>query len=194
VDRTIRRLEARFKTVPLFRFDAPRLPHGLTHHFLRREINFAWKCRPFLRAVADSKSDFGLCIRQKRGVLVWQRKRTRLSPGAIKGLFRIATHWKLRDDDTRALLGGISSGSFYALKNRAPKTLDEDQLTRISLLVGIYKALNILYGQKLADAWIALPNTNPMFGGDSPLRYVKKGGIPAFLRVRQLLDARRGGR
>ncbi|MGB8583749.1 MAG: MbcA/ParS/Xre antitoxin family protein [Candidatus Sulfotelmatobacter sp.] len=74
------------------------------------------------------------------------------------------------------------------------KTLDEDRLARISLLVGIYKALNILYGQKLADAWITLPNTNPMFGGDSPLDYVKKGGIPAFLRVRQLLDARRGGR
>src|ERR1700687_4304243 len=122
-----------------------------------------------------------------------KENRTRLSPAAIKGLLRIATHWKLRDDDTRGLLGGISSGSFYTLKNRA-KTLDEDQLTRISLLIGIYKALNILYGQKLADAWITLPNTNPMFGGDSPLNYVTKGGIPALLRVRQLLDARRGGR
>lgn len=123
-----------------------------------------------------------------------KENRTRLSPAAIKGLLRIATHWKLRDEDTRVLLGGISSGSFYALKNRARKTLDEDQFTRISLLIGIYKALNILYGEKLADAWITLPNANPMFGGDSPLNYVKKGGIPALLRVRQLLDARRGGR
>jgi hypothetical protein len=123
-----------------------------------------------------------------------KENRTRLSPAAIKGVLGIAAHWKLRDEDTRALLGGISSGSFYALKSRATKTLDEDRLTRISLLVGIYKALNILYSQKLADAWIALPNTNPMFGGDSPLNYVKKGGIPAFVRVRQLLDARRGGR
>jgi hypothetical protein len=123
-----------------------------------------------------------------------KENRARLSPAAIKGLLRISKHWKLRDDDTRALLGGISSGSFYALKNQSSRTLDEDQLTRISLLIGIYKALNILYGQKLADAWIILPNMNPMFGGDSPLEYVKKGGIPAFLRVRQLLDARRGGR
>ena len=92
------------------------------------------------------------------------------------------------------MLGGMSSGSFYTLKSGNTKTLDWDQLTRISLLIGIYKALNILYSAKLADAWIALPNTNPMFGGDSPLNYVKKGGIPAFLRVRQLLDARRGGR
>ena len=123
-----------------------------------------------------------------------KENRTRLSPAAIKGLLRIARHWKLRDDDTRALLGGISSGSFYALKNRSAKILDEDRLTRISLLIGIYKALNILYGENLANAWIGLPNTNPMFGGNSPLNYVKKGGIPAFLRVRQLLDARRSGR
>jgi Protein of unknown function (DUF2384) len=122
-----------------------------------------------------------------------KENRTRLSPAAIKGLLRIATHWKLRDDDTRVLLGGISTGSFYALKNRAAKTLAEDQLTRVSLLIGIYKALNILHGRKLADAWITLPNTNPMFGGEPPLNYVKRGGIPAFLRVRQLLDARRGG-
>ncbi len=120
--------------------------------------------------------------------------RTRLSPAAVKGLLRIAKHWKLRDNDTRVLLGGISSGSFYALKSRSSKVLDEDQLTRVSLLVGIYKALNILYGQKLADVWIALPNTNAMFGGNPPLNYVKRGGIPALLRVRQLLDARRGGR
>jgi len=123
-----------------------------------------------------------------------KENRTRLSPAAMKGLLRIAARWKLRDDDTRVLLGGMSSGSFYALKNRATKTLHEDQLTRVSLLIGIYKALNILYGQKLADAWIALPNTNPMFAGASPLNYLMKGGIPAFLRVRQLLDARRGGR
>src|ERR1700674_1637288 len=93
--------------------------------------------------------------------------RTRLSPAAIKGLLRIATHWKLRDDDTRVLHDGISCDSFYALKNRAPKTLDEDLLTRISLLIGIYKALNILYEQGLAAAGIPLPNTNSMFGGDS---------------------------
>jgi hypothetical protein len=123
-----------------------------------------------------------------------RENRTRLSPAAVKGLFRIARHWGLRDEDTRALLGGLSSGSFYSMKGQAAKILDEDQLTRISLLIGIYKALNILYSSKLADAWISLANSNPMFGGDSPLGYMKQGGIPAFLRVRQLLDARRGGR
>lgn len=120
--------------------------------------------------------------------------RARLSPAAVKGLIRIARHWKLRDDDTRALLGGMSNGSFYGLKSHASKTLDEDQLTRVSLLVGIFKALNILYSPKLANAWMTLPNNNPMFAGEFPLNYARRGGIPALLRIRQLLDARRGGR
>jgi Protein of unknown function (DUF2384) len=123
-----------------------------------------------------------------------KENRARLSPAAVKGLLQIAKHWKLKDDDTRVLLGGMSTGTFYALKSRQPRVLDADQLTRISFLVGIYKALNILSGRKLADAWITLPNANPMFSGASPLEYMKKGGIPAFMRVRQLLDARRGGR
>lgn len=123
-----------------------------------------------------------------------KENRIRLTPAAVKGVLRIAAHWHLRDDDTRALLGGLSNGSFYNLKSHPGKMLDEDQLTRASLLIGIYKALNILYGPKLADAWISLANTNPMFEGNSPLNYMRKGGIPAFLRVRQLLDARRGGK
>jgi len=116
----------------------------------------------------------------------------KLSPAAVRAFFSLATHWKLRDQDARALLGGISNGSFYQLK-RAPKTLDQDKLTRISLLVGIFKALNILYSTRLADAWVQLPNTNPLFGGESPLAHMLKGGVPAMIHVRQLLDARRGG-
>ncbi len=123
-----------------------------------------------------------------------KENRARLSPAAVKGLIRVAARWRLRDEDTRALLGGISSGSFYAMKSGSTKTLDEDQMTRVSLVIGIYKALNILYSPRLADAWATLPNSNPMFGGESPLHYIKRGGIPAFLRVRQLLDARRGGK
>jgi hypothetical protein len=122
----------------------------------------------------------------------------KLSPVAIRAFFRLASHWKLRDEDARGLIGGISNGSFYQLKRSAAKTadartLDQDKLTRVSLLVGIFKALNILYGTKLADAWIQLPNSNPVFGGQTPLAYMLKGGMPSMLRVRQLLDARRGG-
>jgi len=127
----------------------------------------------------------------------------KLSPAAIRAFFRLSSHWKLRDEDARGLIGGMSNGSFYQLKRSATralgiktlgvKTLDQDKLTRISLLVGIFKGLNILYSAKLADAWVQLPNSNPIFSGQTPLAYMLRGGLPAMLRVRQLLDARRGG-
>jgi hypothetical protein len=118
----------------------------------------------------------------------------RLSPAAIKGFFKLARCWKLRDEDARQLLGGVSNGAFYHIKGGKTKKLDQDQLTRVSLILGIFKALNTLYSEKLADAWVSLPNTNPIFGGGSPLAYMMKGGVPAMLRVRQLVDARRGAR
>ena len=101
--------------------------------------------------------------------------------------------WGIRDEDARALLGGISNGPYYAWKKQPDRLLDADVLTRISYLVGIFKALNILYGESLADDWVRLPNTNRIFGGRSPLEYMIGGGIPAMQVVRRLLDARRGG-
>src|SRR5713101_4071112 len=118
----------------------------------------------------------------------------RLSPSAAKAFLKIAELWELRDEDARQLLGGMSNGAFYELKRTSRQALDQDRLTRVSVLAGVFKALNILYSKKLADRWIQLPNENPMFGGDTPLRYMVRGGLPAILRVRQLLDARRGGR
>ena len=70
--------------------------------------------------------------------------------------------------------------------------LEVDRITRVSYLVGIYKALHILYGDKLADEWINLPNANPIFGGTTPLAYMLAGGLVAMQTVRKLLDARRG--
>lgn len=118
----------------------------------------------------------------------------RLSPSAVKAFQKIVSFWELRVDDARLLLGGMSNGAYYELKKRGSRILDQDRLTRISLLTGIFKALNILYSEKLADRWVQLPNTNQMFGGEAPLAYMIRGGMPAMLRVRQLLDARRGGR
>ena len=120
--------------------------------------------------------------------------RERLSPVGIKAIRRIAEKWGVKDQDARELLGGISSGSFYALKKTPDaRTLDQDTLTRISLLIGIFKALNILYSQRLADAWMTLPNSNPMFRGSTPLAYILRLGQPGMVRVRELLDSRRGG-
>jgi len=120
-------------------------------------------------------------------------ERERLSPGAVRAFFNIMARWKIRDEDARRLLGGISNGAYHALKKGRDRALDEDRLRRISHLVGIFKALNILHGEESADRWMQLPNGNPIFGGSAPHEYLMKGGLPAFATVRRLLDARRGG-
>jgi hypothetical protein len=122
-----------------------------------------------------------------------KEERERLSASAIKGFLAIARRWKLRDEDARALLGGISNGAWYELKKNPDRVLDADRLLRISYLVGIFKALHILHGEALADAWVRLPNSNRLFGGQSPLAFMIAHGLPGFQLVRRLLDARRGG-
>lgn len=120
-------------------------------------------------------------------------ERERLSGSALQAFFNIMDRWSIRDEDARALLGGVSNGPYYKWKRDSAKLLDADVLMRISYLVGIFKALNILYGEALADEWVRLPNSNRLFGGNTPLCYMVQGGIPALQTVRRLLDARRGG-
>lgn len=119
--------------------------------------------------------------------------RERLSASALKGFFKLAQAWKLRDEDACVLLGGVSSSSYYEWKKKPDRVLEVDRLTRISYLLGIYKSLHILYGDELADRWVHLPNRNALFGGRTPLAYMMEGGLIAMQALRQLLDARRGG-
>lgn len=121
-------------------------------------------------------------------------ERKRLSGSALAGFFKMMEIWKVRDEDARILLGGISNGPFYEMKkNPKGKVLDVDRMYRISYLLGVFKALNILHGQELADEWVRLPNRNSLFAGKTPLGYMIEGGLPAMQNVRRLLDGRRGG-
>src|SRR3972149_3120880 len=120
-------------------------------------------------------------------------ERERLSRSALRGFFKIVERWKLRDEDARELLGGLSSSAYYEWKKNPDRILDVDRITRISYLVGTYKALHILYGDKLAAEWGKLPNSNAIFAGRAPLAYMLAGGFVAMQTVRKLLDARRGG-
>ncbi len=120
-------------------------------------------------------------------------ERERLSKSALQGFFNLAIAWRLRDEDARELLGGLSSSAFYEWKKNPGRVLEVDRITRISYLIGIYKALHILYGDQLADDWVGLPNSNRIFAGRSPLAYMLGGGLLAMQTVRKLLEARRGG-
>ena len=70
--------------------------------------------------------------------------RERLSPSAIRGFVRIMERWGVKELSARKLLGGPSAGTYYGWKAHPHgKKLDQDTLMRISLVVGIYKALHI---------------------------------------------------
>ena len=122
-----------------------------------------------------------------------QTERERLSPSAIKAFFNIMEKWAIKDADARDLLGGVSNGVFYEMKKNPTRVLDTDRLARISLLIGIFKSLNILYPEDLADAWVTLSNKNRLFSGAAPLSYMVQGGLAAMWTVRRLVDSRRGG-
>jgi hypothetical protein len=122
-------------------------------------------------------------------------ERGRLSPSALKAYVNIVAKWGLTEVQARGLLGGVASSTFHAWKSHPRgKKLDQDSLTRISLVIGIYKALNIYFGKPWADRWITLENRGPLFAGSAPIDYMLRHGQPGMVEVRRMLDAWRGGR
>ena len=120
--------------------------------------------------------------------------RRKLSGPALRTFFNVAAAWRLTVLEQRALLGWPAASTFHKYKAGDYGTLSFDTLTRISLVIGIYKSLQILYPEpEFADRWVRMPNSNPLFEGRPALSVMTDGGIDGLYRVRRLLDGRRGG-
>ena len=118
----------------------------------------------------------------------------RLSGPALRTFFRIADAWKLSSDEARTLLGSPPRSTFFLWKKTAQGQLGRDTLERISYILGIYKALQILLPDAAAaDAWVRKPNAGPIFGGKPALERMLSGNVADLYVVRQYLDAWRGG-
>ena len=114
---------------------------------------------------------------------------------ALRAFFRIATLWGLDTTQERTLLGFPPPSTFFKWK-KAPQEahLSRDVLERISYVLGIFKALEILFPDPArADAWLKRPNDAPLFGGRSALERMLGGNVSDLFVVRQYLDAQRGG-
>jgi hypothetical protein len=119
--------------------------------------------------------------------------RRQLSAPALRAFFNITRAWQLGVDEERGLLGWPPSSTFHKYKSGDAGVLGFDALTRISLVLGIYKALHILYPEpSFADRWIRMPNSNALFGGRTPLTFGIDAGLDGLLQLRRLLDGRRG--
>ena len=111
---------------------------------------------------------------------------------AMRAFFRLAGLWGLTMEQARLLLGQPSRATLYNWKAGRVRSVPYDTLRRISYLLGIYKALQILYRDpQLADAWISRPNA--AFGGQSALERMLAGDLTDLAAVRAHLDAARGG-
>jgi uncharacterized protein (DUF2384 family) len=119
--------------------------------------------------------------------------RNRLSRVGLKAYRRLAHSWGLSGQSAADLLG-VSLSTWERLKPEGQdRPLSQDQMTRISALVGIYKGLHLLFADGMADRWPRLENSGPLFSRRSPIAAMVDGGIPQMLEVRRYVDAVRGG-
>lgn len=119
--------------------------------------------------------------------------RTRLSPVALRAFRALADRWGLSNGEAAALLGVSESTWDRAKKGTWDQALSQDQLTRASAAIGIYKGLHLLLADSMADRWPKLANSGPIFQQRSPVEAMIDGGIPTMLDTRQYVDAVRGG-
>ena len=118
----------------------------------------------------------------------------RMAKAALQAFFSITGRWDLCAAQQRILLGEPAESTFYAWKReQSANRLSRDTLDRISYIMGIHKALNILLpSSHAANSWVKKPNTATLFAGDTALNRMLGGGVEDLAAVRRYLDAQRG--
>lgn len=103
-------------------------------------------------------------------------------------LFRL---WEVTDEQAAILLD-MPLRSYRRWKAGGQGRMDRDKKARLSNLMGIHKALRLIFREpQRAYAWVRAENS--MFGGGSALDVMLGGELTDLMRVRRYLDAERGG-
>lgn len=107
---------------------------------------------------------------------------------AVVNLFRL---WKLTDEEAATLMD-LPVRSYRRWKAGEIGRIDRDGKARLSNLMGIHKALRIIFREpQRGYAWIGSPND--AFAGRSAREIMLGGELTDLMRVRRYLDAERGG-
>lgn len=108
---------------------------------------------------------------------------------AVVNLF---ARWNLTDAQASILLGGLSARTWARWKAGSVGRIPRDLKTRLSNLMGIHKALRIIFTEaERGYGWIKRPNE--AFGGTSALDVMLAGELTDIMRVRRYVDHIRGG-
>ena len=109
-----------------------------------------------------------------------------------RAIVKLFARWDVSDAQACILLGGLSSRTWARWKTGAIGRVPRDLKARLSNLMGIHKALRIIFTE--ADrsyGWVARPNE--AFGGASALDVMLAGELTDIMRIRRYLDSVRGG-
>ena len=107
---------------------------------------------------------------------------------AALNLFRL---WSVTDEQAAILLD-LPIRSYRRWKAGEIGRIDRDAKARLSNLIGIHKALRIIFSEpNRAYAWIRA--SNAAFGGRTALEVMLGGEMTDLMRVRRYLDTERGG-
>ena len=99
--------------------------------------------------------------------------------------------WGLTDEQAATLLD-LAPRSYKRWKASVPGRIDRDGKARLSNLMGIHKALRIVFREpRRGYEWVR--KANDAFGGLSALDVMLGGELTDLMRVRRYLDAERGG-
>lgn len=118
--------------------------------------------------------------------------REAMAAAGVRAFFRIAERWGVSAErEQLVLLGGPSRSTLARWKAGQVGRVSRDVLERLSLVAGIYKALQIMLQEPgRADVWPSRPNR--AFGGQTPLERMLAGSVTDLAAVRDYLDAARG--
>ena len=103
---------------------------------------------------------------------------------AAEGYVQAVEAWGLTDSDAEKILA-VDYQTWMRIKGGTWNELfNQEQLTRIGVVIAIYDALHSYFGDYLADRWITLPHKGGMFSGRKPVEVMIEGGLPMMIETR----------
>lgn len=145
--------------------------------------------------------DFPSNATQANGVqfhAITKEDRARTSGPGLRAFRAIADRLGLSEVERIAILGDPGRSTYHkwmkAAREHKPVTLPLDTLLRVSAVLGIYKALAILFEDESQSLqWLKGAHQGTVFAGAAPIDYMVDGGHDGLMTVRRYLDAWRGG-
>jgi Protein of unknown function (DUF2384) len=109
----------------------------------------------------------------------------------FRAVIKLFALWSVTDEQAATLLD-MPLRTYRRWKAGDVGRIDRDSAARLSNLIGIHKALRIIFREpQRAYGWVSAANA--AFGGRTALEVMLGGELTDLVRVRRYLDAERGG-